>query len=144
MIKQKVLLISILTSLALMGCGSDHDDNQNTAKMLSTEQTLNFGDRDCWLGGTVKLTGQDKNNNGILETDEIQQTTPSCITENAFARCMQLTYQVMDHLKGIADGAEGGVTIEFRRVVLSDLVAHPINKTNFMLLPIEAPTPITT
>ncbi|MFO1411115.1 MAG: hypothetical protein U1F13_01405 [Acinetobacter parvus] len=57
---------------------------------------------------------------------------------------MQLTYQVMDHLKGIADGAEGGVTIEFRRVVLSDLVAHPINKTNFMLLPIEAPTPITT
>ena len=57
MMKQKVLLISILTSLALMGCGSDHDDNQNTAKMLSTEQTLNFGDRDCWLGGTVKLTG---------------------------------------------------------------------------------------
>ena len=34
MMKQKVLLISILTSLALMGCGSDHDDNQNTAKML--------------------------------------------------------------------------------------------------------------
>ena len=93
MMKQKVLLISILTSLALMGCGSDHDDNQNTAKMLSTEQTLNFGDRDCWLGGTVKLTGQDKNNNGILETDEIQQTTPSCITENAFARGVQLTYR---------------------------------------------------
>ena len=68
MMKQKVLLISILTSLALMGCGSDHDDNQNTAQMLSTEQTLNFGDRDCWLGGTVKLTGQDKNNNTPIST----------------------------------------------------------------------------
>lgn len=140
MMKQKVLLISILTSLALMGCGSDHDDNQNTAKMLSTEQTLNFGDRDCWLGGTVKLTGQDKNNNGILETDEIQQTTPSCITENAFALGMQLTYQVMDHLKGIADGAKAGNTIEFRQGGFgSDLVAHPTNKNQFYAITDRGP-----
>lgn len=101
-------------ALILTACGGDKDEGVSN-KIIQSEQTLTFGSTACWLGGTEKSSGVDKNNNGVLDENEVEKTETSCLSKNVFESGMRLDYEVMDNLKGIADGAKAGNTIEVRR-----------------------------
>ena len=129
--ERNLFALSVLASLLLVGCGDDKDSPATQNKTLSSETALNFADKDCWLGGQAIHTGLDKNGNGKLDADEIQNTKNQCNTENLFANGLRLGYAIMD-IKGVADGAKPGNNIEFRLGGFgSDLVAHPTNKNQF-------------
>ena len=83
--ERNLFALSVLASLLLVGCGDDKDSPATQNKTLSSETALNFADKDCWLGGQAIHTGLDKNGNGKLDADEIQNTKNQCNTENLFA-----------------------------------------------------------
>ena len=137
--KQTRLSLAMCCALILTACGGDKDEGVSN-KIIQSEQTLTFGSTACWLGGTEKSSGVDKNNNGVLDENEVEKTETSCLSKNVFESGSRLDYEVMDNLKGIADGAKAGNTIEVRRGGFgSDMVAHPSNKNQFYALTDRGP-----
>ncbi len=137
--KQTRLSLAMCCALILTACGGDKDEGVSN-KIIQSEQTLTFGSTACWLGGTEKSSGVDKNNNGVLDENEVEKTETSCLSKNVFESGIRLDYEVMDNLKGIADGAKAGNIIEVRRGGFgSDMVAHPSNKNQFYALTDRGP-----
>ncbi len=72
---KKLNLISLAVVVALTGCS---DDDDNSPKTLTVENTLAVGSEQCVNGGTETLTGTDSNENGTLDSAEVTDTTLSC------------------------------------------------------------------
>ncbi|MCO7208383.1 MULTISPECIES: alkaline phosphatase [Pseudoalteromonas] len=72
---KKLNLISLAVVVALAGCS---DDDDNSPKTLTVENTLAVGSEQCVNGGTETLTGEDSNDNGELESAEVTDTTVAC------------------------------------------------------------------
>ncbi|TCM61912.1 hypothetical protein EC844_12666 [Acinetobacter calcoaceticus] len=137
--KLQLISLSIMTSILLIGCGSDDKDTSSAGKTLTLQTELKFADKNCWLGGQSTATGVDKNGNGKLDPDEIQNIKNECQTENLFAKGKAFNYDIMD-IKGVPDGAKPGNQIEFRMGGFgSDLVAHPSQKNQFYALTDRGP-----
>ncbi|WP_286256792.1 alkaline phosphatase [Pseudoalteromonas sp. FE4] len=72
---KKLNLISLAVVVALAGCS---DDNDNSPKTLTVENTLAVGSEQCVNGGTATLTGADSNDNGELDSAEVTDTSVAC------------------------------------------------------------------
>lgn len=72
---KKLNLISLAVVVALAGCS---DDNDNSPKTLTVENTLAVGSEQCVNGGTATLTGADSNDNGELDSAEVKDTSVVC------------------------------------------------------------------
>ncbi len=72
---KKLNLISLAVVVALAGCS---DDNDNSPKTLTVENTLAVGSEQCVNGGTAILTGADSNDNGELDSAEVTDTSVAC------------------------------------------------------------------
>lgn len=72
---KKLNLISLAVVVALAGCS---DDDDNSPKTLTVENTLAVGSEQCVNGGTETLTGADSNDNGELDSAEVTDTTVAC------------------------------------------------------------------
>ena len=72
---KKLNLISLAVVVALAGCS---DDNDNSPKTLTVENTLAVGSEQCVNGGTAILTGADSNDNGELDSAEVTDTSVVC------------------------------------------------------------------
>ncbi|KTG19419.1 alkaline phosphatase [Pseudoalteromonas sp. XI10] len=72
---KKLNLISLAVVVALAGCS---DDDDNSPKTLTVENTLAVGSEQCVNGGTETLTGEDSNDNGELDSAEVMDTTVAC------------------------------------------------------------------
>ncbi|MCG9708749.1 alkaline phosphatase [Pseudoalteromonas sp. Isolate3] len=72
---KKLNLISLAVVVALAGCS---DDNDNSPKTLTVENTLAVGSEQCVNGGTETLTGADSNDNGQLDSAEVTDTSVVC------------------------------------------------------------------
>jgi len=72
---KKLNLISLAVVVALAGCS---DDNDNSPKTLTVENTLAVGSEQCVNGGTATLTGADSNDNGELDSAEVTDTSVVC------------------------------------------------------------------
>ncbi|WP_300583665.1 alkaline phosphatase, partial [uncultured Pseudoalteromonas sp.] len=72
---KKLNLISLAVVVALAGCS---DDDDNSPKTLTIENTLAVGSEQCVNGGTETLTGEDSNDNGELDSAEVTDTTVAC------------------------------------------------------------------
>ena len=72
---KKLDLISLAVVVALAGCS---DDDDNSPKTLTVENTLAVGSEQCVNGGTETLTGEDSNDNGELDSAEVTDTTVAC------------------------------------------------------------------
>ncbi|MCO6355387.1 alkaline phosphatase [Pseudoalteromonas shioyasakiensis] len=72
---KKLNLISLAVVVALAGCS---DDDDNSPKTLTVENTLAVGSEQCVNGGTETLTGEDSNDNGELDSAEVTDTTVAC------------------------------------------------------------------
>ena len=72
---KKLNLISLAVVVALAGCS---DDDDNSPKTLTVENTLAVGSEQCVNGGTETLTGEDSNDNGELDSAEVTDTTIAC------------------------------------------------------------------
>ncbi|QLE08178.1 alkaline phosphatase [Pseudoalteromonas shioyasakiensis] len=72
---KKLNLISLAVVVALAGCS---DDNDNSPKTLTVENTLAVGSEQCVNGGTATLTGADSNDNGQLDSAEVTDTSVVC------------------------------------------------------------------
>ncbi|GKW52719.1 alkaline phosphatase [Pseudoalteromonas sp. NCCP-2140] len=72
---KKLNLISLAVVVALAGCS---DDDDNSPKTLTVENTLAVGSEQCVNGGTETLTGEDSNDNGELDLAEVTDTTVAC------------------------------------------------------------------
>lgn len=75
MTMKKLNLISLAVVVALAGCS---DDDDNSPKTLTVENTLAVGSDQCVNGGTETLTGEDSNDNGELDSAEVTDTTVAC------------------------------------------------------------------
>ncbi len=75
------LLAILVSSFLLAGCGSDGKDGINA---LINVTELDVGSEQCALGGQIIQTGLDINGNGLLESDEIDdsQTQINCKESN--------------------------------------------------------------
>ena len=72
---KKLNLISLAVVVALSGCS---DDNDNSPKTLTVENTLAVGSEQCVNGGTATLRGADSNDNGELDSAEVTDTSVVC------------------------------------------------------------------
>jgi len=72
---KKLNLISLAVVVALAGCS---DDDDNSPKTLTIENTLAVGSEQCVNGGTETLTGEDSNDNGELDSAEVTDTSVAC------------------------------------------------------------------
>lgn len=72
---KKLNLISLAVVVALAGCS---DDNDNSPKTLTVENTLAVGSEQCVNGGTATLRGADSNDNGELDSAEVTDTSVVC------------------------------------------------------------------
>ena len=72
---KKLNLISLAVVVALAGCS---DDDDNSPKTLTVENTLAVGSEQCVNGGTETLTGEDSNDNGELDSAEVTDTSVAC------------------------------------------------------------------
>ncbi|MCF2917937.1 alkaline phosphatase [Pseudoalteromonas sp. Cn5-37] len=72
---KKLNLISLAVVVALAGCS---DDDDNSPKTLTIENTLAVGSEQCVNGGTETLTGEDSNDNGELDSAEVTDTSVEC------------------------------------------------------------------
>lgn len=72
---KKLNLISLAVVVALAGCS---DDDDNSPKTLTIENTLAVGSEQCVNGGTETLTGEDSNDNGELDSAEVTATSVAC------------------------------------------------------------------
>ena len=72
---KKLNLISLAVVVAIAGCS---DDDDNSPKTLTVENTLAVGSEQCVNGGTETLTGADSNDNGELDSAEVTDTTVAC------------------------------------------------------------------
>ena len=72
---KKLNLISLAVVVALAGCSDDDDKNR---QILTVENSIAVGSEQCINGGVETIFGEDKNNNGELDTNEITTTDVSC------------------------------------------------------------------
>ena len=72
---KKLNLISLAVIVALAGCSDDDDKNR---QILTVENSIAVGSEQCINGGVETTLGEDKNNNGELDTNEITTTDVSC------------------------------------------------------------------
>ncbi|MDQ9092807.1 alkaline phosphatase [Pseudoalteromonas haloplanktis] len=71
---KKLNLISLAVVVALAGC-SDDDDKIDS---LTVENAITVGSEQCINGGIETLTGEDTNQNGELDADEVTATSVVC------------------------------------------------------------------
>jgi len=127
----------LLTSITLITACSDGDNGQDGLTSLVKQSPLALGDQDCWSGGTRLESGLDKNRNGQLDADEVQQSSLQC-GPNLFAQGSVLPYQVLGQYQA------NGTTIESPFSIRqggfgSDVAAHPSNKKQFYALTDRGP-----
>lgn len=121
--KRTTLAIAVAAALALAACGNDNDG----AASLTADKTLAFGSEECWFGGTQTATGLDTNRNGVLDADEVTDTTASCTPNTTFGTTgVRPAFELITHLPPVLDDVTGDHNIEFRRGGFgSDMVGHP-------------------
>jgi len=73
---KKLTVLSLAVTLALTGCSSDSDKNQNS--ILTVNNVIAVGSEQCVNGGVTTQTGEDTNGNGILESSEVTHTNLVC------------------------------------------------------------------
>jgi hypothetical protein len=76
------LLLSVAVSAAIVGCSTDDgDDGSNGADGISSlinQVSLEQGNEQCFNGGVQVNSGSDNNANGVLDTDEVEQSSTIC------------------------------------------------------------------
>ena len=73
---KKLTVLSLAVTLALTGCSSDSDKNQNS--ILTVNNVIAVGSEQCVNGGVTTQTGEDTNGNGILESSEATSSNLVC------------------------------------------------------------------
>jgi hypothetical protein len=78
--KKTPLTLALLAStIFLTACTDDGDNGQNGLNSLIQQTPLVLGNDDCWSAGTRIESGLDKNQNGELDANEIQQSSIQCV-----------------------------------------------------------------
>ncbi len=76
----KTILILSALALALAGCGGGNEDSFQT---LSLSTTLATGSVECPFSGVSVSSGEDRNENSVLDVGEITSTNVSCNPEGS-------------------------------------------------------------
>ena len=97
--KKTPLTLALLAStIFLTACTDDGDNGQNGLNSLIQQMPLVLGNDDCWSAGTRIESGLDKNQNGELDANEIQQSSIQC-GPNLFTQGVALPYQNLTSFK---------------------------------------------
>ena len=136
--KKKPLTLALLASTILLtACTDDGDNGQNGLNSLIQQKSLVLGNDDCWSGGTRIESGLDKNQNGELDTNEIQQSSTQC-GPNLFAQGVALPYQNLTSFK--VNGTTIASPFTLRQGGFgSDVAAHPTNNKQFYAITDRGP-----
>ncbi|MCU4414401.1 esterase-like activity of phytase family protein [Acinetobacter sp. WU_MDCI_Axc73] len=89
--KKTFLFTTLAIAMGLTGCNDSNNDNGTNTVSSTTKIAL--GDSNCWYGGTLNSTGIDKNNNGVLDANEVTTSSPTC--NNFPAKGVELPYNVL-------------------------------------------------
>ena len=96
------LLITLFAALLVAGC--DGDDGNNGLNSLVSFTEIPVGDAECPDGGTVVNSGLDRNRNGVLDDDEITDTSVlECRGAAAFALTLLHINDGESKLRGSGD-----------------------------------------
>jgi hypothetical protein len=135
--KKTSLVLMLLAATSFIAACSDGDNGQNGLNSLVQQTPLVLGNDACWSAGTRFDSGLDKNRNGQLDTDEIQQSSVQC-GPNLFAQGSVLPYQVLAQYQ--ANGTTIDSPFSIRQGGFgSDVAAHPTNKKQFYALTDRGP-----
>ena len=72
----KLTVLSLAVMVALAGCSSD--DNKNENNIIAVDNAIAVGSEQCINGGVETQTGVDTNNNDVLDSDEVNSTNLVC------------------------------------------------------------------
>ena len=72
----KLTVLSLAVMVALAGCSSDDDRNENN--ILAVDNQIAVGSEQCINGGVETQVGADTNNNDVLDSDEVNSTNLVC------------------------------------------------------------------
>ncbi|MEL0641579.1 alkaline phosphatase [Pseudoalteromonas aliena] len=73
---KKLTVLSLAVMVALAGCSSDDDRNENN--ILAIDNAIAVGSEQCINGGVETQVGADTNNNDVLDSDEVNSTNLVC------------------------------------------------------------------
>ena len=125
--KKTPLTLALLAStIFLTACTDDGDNGQNGLNSLIQQMPLVLGNDDCWSAGTRIESGLDKNQNGELDANEIQQSSIQC-GPNLFAQGVALPYQNLTSFK--ANGTTIASAFTLRQGGALALMLLPILRT---------------
>lgn len=135
--KKTPLTLALLASMVVLAACSDGDNGQNGLNSLIQQTPLALGNDDCWSAGTRIESGLDKNKNGQLDANEIEQSSVQC-GANLFAQGIALPYEIL------ASFQPNGTTIDSPFSLRqggfgSDVAAHPTNKKQFYAITDRGP-----
>ena len=136
--KKTPLTLALLAStIFLTACTDDGDNGQNGLNSLIQQTPLVLGNDDCWSAGTRIESGLDKNQNGELDANEIQQSSIQC-GPNLFTQGVALPYQNLTSFK--ANGTTIASAFTLRQGGFgSDVAAHPTNNKQFYAITDRGP-----
>lgn len=92
---KKLTVLSLAVMVALAGCSSDDDKSDNN--IIAVDNAIAVGSAQCINGGVETQVGVDTNENGVLDSDEVNSSNLVC---NAPAT--SLTTEQLAHLTGNA------------------------------------------
>lgn len=131
-----IFLAFLFVIVALTAC-SDGDDGNNRLNRLIQHTPLALGNDLCWTAGTQINSGLDKNRNGQLDPQEIEQSSLQC-GPNLFARGVALPYQILANYQPNSSTID--TAFDLRQGGFgSDIAAHPNNKKQFYALTDRGP-----
>ncbi|WP_445117050.1 esterase-like activity of phytase family protein [Acinetobacter sp. WZC-1] len=134
---KKAALMAALLGTSLITACSDGDNGQDGLNSLINQTALTLGNDECWTAGTRMDSGLDKNKNGLLDPDEIQQSTAQC-GPNLFAQGAVLPYTILARYS--ANGSTIDSDFEIHHGGFgSDVAAHPTNKKQFYAMTDRGP-----
>ena len=137
MTKTPLTLALLASTIFLTACTDDGDNGQNGLNSLIKQTPLVLGNDDCWSAGTRIESGLDKNQNGELDANEIQQSSIQC-GPNLFAQGVALPYQNLTSFK--ANGTTIASAFTLRQGGFgSDVAAHPTNNKQFYAITDRGP-----
>lgn len=134
--KKTYLTFMLCSAMGLTAC---HDSSSKSSTVKTIQQTLSlaWGDETCVAGGTQVIAGLDQNQNGRLETSEIQNTKQSC-KPNLFAQGTALPSQVLARYRANNTTIDSDFDIQ-QGGFGSDVAAHPNEKKQFYALTDRGP-----
>ncbi|WP_413400987.1 alkaline phosphatase [Pseudoalteromonas sp. KJ71-7] len=123
---KKLTVLSLAVMVALAGCSSDDDKSNNN--IIAVDNAIAVGSAQCINGGVETQVGVDTNENGVLDSDEVNSSNLVC---NAPAT--SLTIDQLANLTGNAWYSDAQTKLAATQQANTEVVTESVKAKNVIL-----------